>query len=68
MAKKQSGLGRGLGDLLEDNKPEIRSSSRVVIREDKKDAPKASVGLYDGLSGHKNRSVKANFRQNTTKK
>jgi len=32
MSKKASGLGRGLGDLLEDNAPELRSST--VIRRD----------------------------------
>ncbi len=32
MSKKPSGLGRGLGDLLEDNAPELKSSS--VIRRD----------------------------------
>lgn len=33
MSKKTSGLGRGLGDLLEDNAPEIRSSGTVVRRD-----------------------------------
>lgn len=32
MAKKMSGLGRGLGDLLEDNNPEIRNRGNVVLR------------------------------------
>ncbi len=33
MSKKKSGLGRGLGDLLDDNAPEIRSSGTVVRRD-----------------------------------
>ena len=32
MSKKTSGLGRGLGDLLEDNAPELKSAT--VIRRD----------------------------------
>ena len=32
MAKKPSGLGRGLGDLLEDNNPEVRNRGNVVLR------------------------------------
>ena len=35
MAKKPSGLGRGLGDLLEDNTPEIQTNkSTVIIKND----------------------------------
>ena len=34
MAKKTSGLGRGLGDLLEDNAPEIRHDRGSVIRKE----------------------------------
>lgn len=33
MSKKTSGLGRGLGDLLEDNAPEIKSAT-VIRRSD----------------------------------
>lgn len=34
MAKKPSGLGRGLGDLLEDNTPSIRTPQpSVVVRQ-----------------------------------
>ena len=32
MAKKPSGLGRGFGDLLDDNSLEIKTQSSVVIR------------------------------------
>lgn len=62
MQKKPSGLGRGLGDLLEDNSPEItKSSSRVVIRaaEDKKISV-STAELY--TEKPKNKSVKANYR------
>ena len=31
MAKKPSGLGRGLGDLLEDNAPSLRTQQPSVI-------------------------------------
>lgn len=34
MARKTSGLGRGLGDLLEDNTPEIRSNRGSVLRKE----------------------------------
>ncbi len=34
MSKKTSGLGRGLGDLLEDNAPELKSASVVRRGED----------------------------------
>ncbi len=36
MPKKPSGLGRGLGDLLEDNTPSLRTQQpNVVIRTEK---------------------------------
>ena len=86
MAKKPSGLGRGLGDLLEDNTPEIRRGQGSVVRKDaptpseppkaKPSAPQGSVppapqayyaytqvppkSLYE--SKHKNKSLKANFK------
>ena len=31
MAKKPSGLGRGLGDLLEDNTPSLRTQQPSVV-------------------------------------
>ena len=37
MAKKDSGLGRGLGDLLFDNTPEIRTSGNVIKRDGDKE-------------------------------
>ncbi len=73
MAKKPSGLGRGLGDLLEDNNPEIRGTSNVVLRGEVgkssgEEAPSVVVpplgcapkSLYEEKP--KNRSIKANFR------
>ncbi|MBQ9086675.1 MAG: hypothetical protein IJY47_05760 [Clostridia bacterium] len=32
MAKKASGLGRGLGDLLEDNMPQVKQNHRVILK------------------------------------
>jgi len=40
MAKKPSGLGRGLGDLLEDNAPEIRREQGSAVR--RSEVPSAS--------------------------
>ncbi len=34
MSKKPSGLGRGLGDLLEDNAPELKSATVIRRNED----------------------------------
>ncbi len=60
MAKKSSGLGRGLGELLADNTPEIqKSSAKVTIRTEKKDIS-MTAELYE--SKPKNKSVKANYR------
>ena len=73
MAKKPSGLGRSLGELLEDNTPQLRSEKgsaslrhgdetiRIAPSEPApipaKEQPKA---LYEVK--HKNRSVRANFK------
>ena len=72
MAKKPSGLGRGLGDLLEDNAPVIRqggqgsavrigsvSASSPSSVETKPSTP-APKPLYAEV--HKNKSLKANFK------
>lgn len=59
--KKQSGLGRGLGDLLEDNAPQVRkSSAKVVIRTETKQVNVSTAELYE--TKPKNKSLKANFR------
>lgn len=69
MAKKPSGLGRGLGDLLEDNTPEVKSGGTVIKKSENgaihitPPSPTVSSkpkGLYDDLP--KNRSIKANFK------
>ena len=71
MASKQSGLGRGLDDLLGDNAPEIRTGKgSVVVRNgqerirvtppESKDIA-VEKPLFDEVK--KNRSVKANFRK-----
>ena len=70
MAKKESGLGRGLGDLLDDNTPEIRAGKGSVVlktgderiritppeTEEKQTKPLFNEPI-------KNRSIKANFRK-----
>ena len=45
LKKRESGLGRGLGSLLEDNSPEISGKSAVVRRTDEKPA-RTSDDLY----------------------
>ena len=66
MAKtKASGLGRGLGELLEDNTPEIKTSTaRVIIRKDgeNKDMKSTTSELYEKDKKPKNRSVLSNFK------
>lgn len=63
MAKKPSGLGRGLGELLEDNAPvfEAKGGAKVVIRNDtaKEISKKAT---YVPEQKPKNKSLKANYR------
>ena len=75
MAKKPSGLGRGLGDLLEDNMPQVSKTHQVVLKKEEpvtvspqeeeeirvKKAPEApaSKPLFD--QPVRNRSIKANF-------
>ena len=65
MAKtKDSGLGRGLGELLEDNAPEIaKSTAKVVIRKEDGDKEmRPTSDLYEKDKKPKNRSVLANYR------
>ena len=73
MAKKASGLGRGLGEVMEDNTPVIRRGG-TVIRKDEKGSVSVTPlpqertatpaiqpkGLYDGLP--KTNSLKENFK------
>ena len=76
MAKKDSGLGRGLGELLEDNAPEVRHTGTVVRKDQSGSTVHVTTppppntagngyivkpkGLYDGLP--KQTSLKANFK------
>ncbi len=62
MANKPSGLGRGLGDLFEDNAPEVKTSTgRVVIRAADGDKNmRSSPDLYEKKP--KNRSVYLNYK------
>ena len=65
MAKKAAGLGRGLGELFEDNAPEVETSkSKVVVRhpEGNKDM-KSGPDLFEKDRKPKNRSVLQNYRQ-----
>ena len=68
--KKQGGLGRGLGELLDDNTPDIREGrGSVVVKNEGGSIKITPVGstevktknLFD--SKPKNRSVKANFKK-----
>lgn len=62
MSKKPSGLGRGLGDLFEDNKPLVTDAqhARVILRKEEKSVAVSTAELYE--TKPKNKSVKANFR------
>ena len=44
--KRESGLGRGLSSLLEDNSPEISGKASVVRRTDDKPVARTSDDLY----------------------
>lgn len=62
MSKKQSGLGRGLGDLFDDNKPFVTETqqAKVILRKENKGVAVSTAELYE--TKPKNKSVKANFR------
>ena len=70
MAKKPAGLGRGLDELLSDNSPSARTNNTTVVIRTERPADvqftKSDVygtgtkTLY--TPQHKNRSVKANFK------
>ena len=65
MAKpKASGLGRGLGDLFEDNTPDIaRPGGKVVVRSPEGDkVMRTTSSLYDKDKKQKNRSVLQNYK------
>ena len=62
MAKKPAGLGKGLGDLLDDNAPEIAGGRRpkVIVRTEEKKTIN-SPSLFP-KQDTKNKRLKANFR------
>lgn len=64
MAKKPSGLGRGLGDLFEDNAPEVTTDkSKVIVRHPDGDKNmKSGPDLFEKDKKPKNRSVLQNYR------
>ena len=68
--KKPSGLGRGLGEMLDDNTPDIRGEhGSVTIRKEGESIRVTPAGsteikiktLFE--TKHKNRSVKSNFKK-----
>ncbi len=68
--KKPSGLGRGLGELLDDNTPDIREGRKnVTVRKEGESIKITPMGsaqreekqLFE--TKPKNRSVKANFKK-----
>ena len=68
--KKPSGLGRGLGELLDDNTPDIREGRNKVTVKAEGDVIKITPeGSANGSpkalfeTPKKNKSVKANFRK-----
>lgn len=69
MTKKASGLGRGLGDLLEDNS--VSSVRKSVLRKEEAAAdsefsvPKTTALPKETLGDERpsNKSLKANFRE-----
>ena len=64
--KKESGLGRGLFELLDDNAPVVTTKNdggRVVVRSPEGDKPmKTTSTLYDKDKKPKNRSVLQNYK------
>ena len=68
--KKPSGLGRGLGELLEDNTPDLRENrGSVSVRKEGESIRITPLGSAEVTTKtlfetkHKNRSVKANFKK-----
>jgi len=68
--KKQGGLGRGLGELLDDNTPDMREGrGSVVVKNESGSIKITPVGstevktksLFD--TKPRNKSVKANFKK-----
>ena len=68
--KKQGGLGRGLGELLDDNTPDVRDSrANVVVKKESGSIKITPVGSTEVKTKSlfetkpKNKSVKANFKK-----
>ena len=68
--KKQGGLGRGLGELLDDNTPDVREGrGNVVVKKEGSSIKITPVGstevkpksLFE--TKPRNKSVKANFKK-----
>ena len=65
MAKtKAAGLGRGLGELLEDNSPTLaKVGSKVVVRSPEGDKEmRTTSSIYEKDKKPKNRSVLQNYK------
>ena len=74
MSKKPSGLGKSLGELFEDNTPEVHGGATVIKKSDGAAVvitptsggpsditpPEKPKSLFEELP--KNRSIKANFK------
>ena len=68
--KKPSGLGRGLGELLDDNTPDLREGrGSVTVRKEGESIRITPAGSAEVKTKalfetkHKNRSVKSNFKK-----
>lgn len=68
--KKPAGLGRGLGELLDDNTPDVREGrSKVTVKTEGDTIKITPEGSMNGPTKalfetpRKNKSVKANFRK-----
>ncbi|MBE6593694.1 MAG: hypothetical protein E7642_06845 [Ruminococcaceae bacterium] len=68
--KKPAGLGRGLGELLDDNTPDLREDRGSVTMKNEggsiRITPIGSTEIKPKTlfeTQHKNRSVKANFKK-----
>ena len=68
--KKTSGLGRGLGELLDDNTPDLREGrGSVTVRKEGDSIRITPAGSAEVKTKalfetkHKNRSVKSNFKK-----
>lgn len=63
--KKLTGLGKGLGELFEDNAPEIKTNrSKVIVRSpDGNKDMRSGPDLFEKDRKPKNRSVLANYKK-----